>query len=160
MKTHFVAVAVGFVIGFITAWVVGLGDPEINKTSVARGVDTLLVATQDTIVLRDTVNIKPKTVYRSRVVKKVDTIYAELEKLKHYEVEKTFSDKAWVNHKFGINDYDVLRVSDWDYKAPPQVIVRQVDTVEIAPAKTKKILKGVGYITAGVVAGLVVRNNN
>lgn len=159
MKRVFALLAIGFIFGFITAWVVGVADPKISKESVAQVVDTLMVHTQDTIVVRDTLKQKPKIVYRSKVVRRTDTVYAELEKLKEYKVEKVFKDSAWVRHKFGINYNDILRVSDWDYRPPPQIIIRKVDTVEVAPSAAKKILKGAGYVTAGVVAGIAIRNN-
>ena len=120
-KIVLIAFMIGLGFGWLGCWIVGAGDPNLEKEVVEIVYDTLLVEVLDTLVYRDTVHQKPVIKY---VPKRIhDTIFVA-EKVREYHSDKTFEDSAWVDHRFGIRDLDnVLTYNNWQYKPAP---VREV----------------------------------
>jgi len=153
----------GFALGFLFAWIIGLGQGPVSKEVIRSVIDTVYVASKDTVRLVDTNEvIHPVTVYRARIVRDttaLDSMRAIIEQLKQYVAEKTFQDSAWVRHTWLMTPDWLVKENRWDYRAAPRTQIYFRDTVEVKPTAMKKIFYGAGLFAAGGAAALVVNNN-
>ena len=156
LKTYGLVALMSFGFGVITTWILA-GDPELIEVRGETIIDTVVVASTDTLFLTDTVKSAPVIKYIPKQVH--DTIFIA-EKVREYDTKKLFTDSAFVRHKFGIRDVDnILTYNKWDYlPAPKRVIIKEVE-IKVYPSKLEKAVKTVGWLATGGGIAAIISNN-
>ncbi len=106
------------VAGMLLMVIFGGGPTENLGEAVEVSRDTLYIhdTTEIEVVVMDTI-IEPSIKYVARHDTTRDTVY--IEKLRHYEVEQTFTDSAHIKHVWDINEAWGSLNHQWDYSIHP-----------------------------------------